>query len=175
MKVWWLANAPQAVEQIPIDVAKILSVAQKLVYVQKILAIITNNGQVVRHATKNIKNMMKRKTMMTSYNQRLAIVIINVEGFKNLKIDLHDWKLYSKAYSKPSQGSEMKLFEKIVNSWKAFTIFSKSSNLCEWLGSAYASGIVALFKCSNFHSKLFLFDTQYMFCKSSELSYFWWF
>ena len=114
MKVWWLANAPQAVEQIPIDVAKILSVAQKLVYVQKILAIITNNGQVVRRATKNIKNMMKRKTMMTSYNQRLAIVIINAERFKNLKIDLHDWKLYSKAYSKPSQGSEMKPFEKIV-------------------------------------------------------------
>ena len=33
---------------------------------------------------------MKRKTMMVSYNQRLAIVIINVEGFKNLQIDLHD-------------------------------------------------------------------------------------
>ena len=37
-------------------------------------------------ATRN----MKRKTMMTSYNQRLAIVIINAERFKNLKIDLHD-------------------------------------------------------------------------------------
>ena len=78
----------------PIYVAKILSVAQKLVYVQKILAIITNNGQVVRRATKNMMAIatrnMKRKTMMTSYNQRLAIVIINVEGFKNLKIDLHD-------------------------------------------------------------------------------------
>ena len=33
---------------------------------------------------------MKRKMMMTSYNQRLAIVITNVEGFKDLQIDLHD-------------------------------------------------------------------------------------
>ena len=56
----------------------------------------------------------------------------------------------------------MKLFEKTVNSWKPFTIFSKSSILCVWLGSAYASGIIVLFKCSNFHSKLFLFDTQCM-------------
>ena len=112
---------------------------------------------------------------MTSYNQRLAIVITNVEGFKDLQIDLHDWKLYSKEYSEPSQASEMKLFEKMVNSLKSFTIFSKSSILCVWLGSAYASGIVVLFKCSNFHSELFLFDTQYMFCKSSELPYFWWF
>ena len=39
--------------QIPVDVAKILSVAQKLVYVQKILALIPNNGQVVRRAMKN--------------------------------------------------------------------------------------------------------------------------
>ena len=112
---------------------------------------------------------------MTSYNQRLAIVIINAEGFKDLQIDLHDWKLYSKVYSEPSQASEMKLFDKIVNSWKPFIIFSKRSILCVWLGSAYASGIAVLFKRSNFHSKLFLFDTQYMFCKSSELSYFWWF
>ena len=78
--------------QIPVDVAKILSVAQKLVYVQKILALIPNNGQVVRRAMKNmmaiVTRNMKRKTMMTSYNQRLAIVIINVEGFKDLQIDL---------------------------------------------------------------------------------------
>ena len=33
---------------------------------------------------------MKMKMMITSYNQRLAIVIINVEGFKDLQIDLHD-------------------------------------------------------------------------------------
>ena len=33
---------------------------------------------------------MKRKMMMTSYNQRLAIAIINVEGLKDLQIDLHD-------------------------------------------------------------------------------------
>ena len=63
-------------------------------------------------ATRN----MKRKTMMTSYNQGLAIVIIDVEGFKDLQIDLHNSKLYSKAYSESSQASEIKLFEKIVNS-----------------------------------------------------------
>ena len=33
---------------------------------------------------------MKRKTMITSYNQHLAIVIINVEELKDLQIDLHD-------------------------------------------------------------------------------------
>ena len=102
---------------------------------------------------------MKRKTMMVSYNQRLAIVIINVEGFKNLQIDLHDWKLYLKAHSEPSKASEMKLFEKVVNSWKPFNFFSKSSILCVWLGSAYAFGIVVSFKCSNFQFSLFLFDT----------------
>ena len=53
--------------------------------------------------------------------------------------------------------------KKTVNSWKPFTIFLKSSILCVWLGSAYASGIIVLFKCSNFHSKLFPFDTQCMF------------
>ena len=88
LKVWWLVNALQAVEQIPVDVAKILSVAQKLVYVQKTLALIPNNGQVVRRAMKNmmaiVTRNMKRKTMMISYNQRLAIVIINAEGFKDL-------------------------------------------------------------------------------------------
>ena len=82
-------------KQIPVDVAKILSVAQKLVHIQKILALISNNGQVVRRAKKNmmaiVTQNVKRKTMMTSYNQRLAIVIINVEGFKDLQIDLHDW------------------------------------------------------------------------------------
>ena len=81
-------------KQIPVDVAKILSVAQKLVHIQKILALISNNGQVVRRAKKNmmaiVTQNVKRKTMMTSYNQRLAIVIINVEGFKDLQIDLHD-------------------------------------------------------------------------------------
>ena len=91
------------------------------------------------------------KTMMTSYNQCLATEIINTERFEDLKIDLHDWKLYSKAYSELSQASEMKLFEKVVNRWKSFTIFSKSSILCVWLGSAYASGIAVLFKCRNFH------------------------
>ena len=65
-------NALQAVEQTPVDVAKILSVAQKLAYVQKILALIPNNGQVVRRAMKNmvatVTRNMKKKTMMTSYN-----------------------------------------------------------------------------------------------------------
>ena len=115
-----MTYALQAAEQIHVDVAKILSVAQKLVYAQKILALIPNNGQVVRRAMKNMTAIatrnMKRKTMMTSYNQGLAIVIINVEGFKDLQIDLHNSKLYSKAYSEPSQASEIKLFEKIVNS-----------------------------------------------------------
>ena len=36
-----------------------------------------------------IRNM-KRKTTMTSYNQRLTIVIINVEGLRDLQIDLRD-------------------------------------------------------------------------------------
>ena len=42
-----MTYALQAAEQIHVDVAKILSVAQKLVYAQKILALIPNNGQVV--------------------------------------------------------------------------------------------------------------------------------
>ena len=58
--------------RIPVDVEKILSVALKLVYVQKILALIPNNGQIVRRAMKNmmaiVTRNMKRKTMMTSYN-----------------------------------------------------------------------------------------------------------
>ena len=55
---------------------------------------------------------MKRKTM-TSYNQRLPTVIINVEGFKDLHADLHHRKLYSKeAYSESSQASEIKLLKK---------------------------------------------------------------
>ena len=87
-------GALQALEQITFDVTKILSVAQKLVYVQKILALIPNNGQVVRRAMKNMMAIvtwnMKRKTMMTSYHQCLATVIINVEGLKDLQIDLHD-------------------------------------------------------------------------------------
>ena len=37
-----------------------------------------------------VTRSMKKKTMMTSYNQRLAIVIINVEGLKDLQIGLHD-------------------------------------------------------------------------------------
>ena len=49
---------------------------------------------VIQCAMKNMMAMvtwnMKRKTMMTSYNQRLAIVIINAEGFKDLQTDLHD-------------------------------------------------------------------------------------
>ena len=106
--------------QIPVDVVKILSVAQKLVYIQKVLALIPNNGQVVQRAMKNmmmiVTRNMKRKTMMTSHNQHLAIVIINIDGLKDLQIDLHDCKLYSKVYSEPSQASEMKLFEKMVNS-----------------------------------------------------------
>ena len=159
MKVWWLVNAIQAVEQIPVDVAKILLVAQKLVSIQKILILIPTNKQVVWHAMKNmmaiVTRNLKRKTIMTSYNQHLPIVIINVDGFNDVQTDLHDWKLYSKVYSEPSQVSEMKLFEKIVNSWKPLTIFSESSILCVWLGSAYAFGIVVLFKCSNFHSELF--------------------
>ena len=76
------------------DVAKIISVAQKLVYVQKILALIPNNGQVVRRTMKNmmaiVTRNMTRNAMMTSYNQRFAIVIINFTGFKDLQIDLHD-------------------------------------------------------------------------------------
>ena len=60
--------------------------------------------------------------MMTSYNQRLAIVIINAEGFKDLQTDLHDWKLFSKAYSEPGQAPEMTLFEKIVNSFQLYSL-----------------------------------------------------
>ena len=44
-----------------------------------------------------MKNMMaivtrnlKRKTMMTSYNQRLVTEIINTESFEDLQIDLQD-------------------------------------------------------------------------------------
>ena len=44
-----------------------------------------------------MKNMMaivtqnlKRKTIMTSYNQHLPIVIINVDGFNDVQTDLHD-------------------------------------------------------------------------------------
>ena len=87
---------------------------------------------------------------MTSYNQRLAKEIINTESFEDLQIDLQDWKLYSKVYSELSQASETKLFGKVVNSWRSFTIFSKSSISCVLLGSAYASGIEVLFKCRNF-------------------------
>ena len=76
------------------DVAKIISVAQKLVYVQKILALIPNNGQVVRRTMKNmmaiVTRNMTRNATMTSYNQRFAIVIIKFTGFKDLQIDLHD-------------------------------------------------------------------------------------
>ena len=79
--------ALQAVDEIPVDVPKFFLVAQKLVWVQKILALILNNGQVVRCAMKNmmaiITRNMQRKSMMTSYNQSLAIVIINVDGSKD--------------------------------------------------------------------------------------------
>ena len=33
---------------------------------------------------------MKRKMMMSSYNQGLDIVLISVEGFKDLQTDLHN-------------------------------------------------------------------------------------
>ena len=47
--------------------------------------------------------------------------------------------LNSEAYSEPGKTSKMKLFKKIVNSWKPVAIFAESFILDFWLGSEYAS------------------------------------
>ena len=43
-------------------------------------------------------------------------------------------------HSTPSQTSKIELFTKIVNGWKFFTIFAKSSIVDVWLSSECASG-----------------------------------
>ena len=49
--------------------------------------------------------------------------------------------MYSEAYSKPSQTSNLQLFAKISYGWKLSIIFAESSILDIWPGSECASGI----------------------------------
>ena len=48
--------------------------------------------------------------------------------------------MLSEAHSESSQTSKMKLFGKLVNGWKALTIFIKSPIFDVWLDSEYVSG-----------------------------------
>ena len=47
--------------------------------------------------------------------------------------------LVSETYSEPSQASRKGIFDKIVNSWSALTVFEKRSILVVWLGFEWVS------------------------------------
>ena len=53
---------------------------------------------------------------------------------------------YPEAYLEPCQASKMELFVEIVNDWKPWTIFAKSSILNILQGSKHASGISSFFQ-----------------------------
>ena len=63
-------------------------------------------------------------------------MILNYCWMCNVGVTIH---YYTEAYSQHCQTSEMECFAKIVNGWKAFTIFPKQLTLDVWQGSEYAS------------------------------------
>ena len=53
------------------------------------------------------------------------------------------WVEFSKAHSELSQTSDIERFAKIANNWKQLINFGKRFILDDWLGSQYASGVLA--------------------------------
>ena len=59
---------------------------------------------------------------------------------KHLNLDRDD-PVQKRIQNPPSRASNMELLAKIVNGWKPFTVFAKSSILDVWLGSEYTSAV----------------------------------
>ena len=59
---------------------------------------------------------------------------------KYLNLDRDD-PVQKRIQNPPSRASNMELLAKIVNGWKPFTVFAKSSILDVWLGSEYTSAV----------------------------------